>query len=263
MNISIVTAFFDIGRGRWRDEHAVPDYLHRTTDTYFERFAHLAKLENDMTVFTSEDLAPAVRALRGNRKTSVITIDFENSFGKLRHRICEIQNDPEYKYKINHSQIHNPEYWNADYVLVNAMKSKFACMAIDMETTHNELVAWLDFGYCRDQSTLNGCTKWSYPFDPQKIHLFTIQEFDGTNHYQIISNNLVYVTGPCIVAGQKRWSDLHRLFFKTMNQLMDDGWIDDDQSILLQSSIAEPEKFELHPIQEWFVAFKEFNENLH
>lgn len=263
MDISIVTAFFDIGRGDWRNQKILPEYLHRTTDTYFERFAHLAKLENDMTVFTSEEFAPAVKALRGDRKTSVIAFDFKKSFGKLRQRITEIHADPEYRVKIHPNQIHNPEYWNADYVLVNAMKSKFACMAIDMETPQNDLVAWLDFGYCREEQTLSECKKWQYPFDPKKIHLFTIQEYDGTNHYQIIQNNLVYVTGPCIVAGQKRWSDLHRLFFKTMNQLMDDGWIDDDQSILLQSSIIEPEKFELHPIDDWFVAFKEFNENLH
>ena len=44
-NISIVTAFFDIGRGNWTPEKGLPDYLYRTTDTYFERFGYLAQLD--------------------------------------------------------------------------------------------------------------------------------------------------------------------------------------------------------------------------
>ena len=41
--ISIVTAFFDIGRGEIGEEY--PDYLRRTNDTYFEHFSRLAVLE--------------------------------------------------------------------------------------------------------------------------------------------------------------------------------------------------------------------------
>jgi hypothetical protein len=262
-NISIVTAFFDIGRGQWLEKRPLPEYLHRTTDTYFDRFAHLAKLENDMTIFTSEELAPAARALRGNRPTSIVTIDFHSCFCKLRNKIATIQNDPEYKSKISPQQIHNPEYWNPDYVLVNALKSKFACTAIDMEATQNELVAWLDFGYCRDERTLNGVKTWSYPFNPEKIHLFTVQDYDGTDHLSIIANNLVYVTGPCIVAGKRLWKELDRLFFHNMNELMANNLIDDDQSILLKSWLTQPDLFEIHPTQNWFVAFKDFNALVH
>ena len=48
--ISIVTAFFDIGRGEIGEGY--PDYLRRTNDTYFEHFSRLAVLENEMVVFT-------------------------------------------------------------------------------------------------------------------------------------------------------------------------------------------------------------------
>lgn len=261
--ISIVTAFFDIGRGTWKDQKFLPEYLHRTTDTYFQRFEILARLENDMTVFTSEELAPAVRALRGNRKTNVICLEFEKICMDLRVQIEQIQKSDFFISKINPNQLHNPEYWNPDYVLVNALKSRFAKTAIEFGTTSHDLVAWLDFGYCRDELTLNDVKTWSYPFNPEKIHLFTVQDYDGTDHLSIIANNLVYVTGPCIVAGKRLWKELDRLFFHNMNELMANNLIDDDQSLLLKSWLTQPELFEIHPTQNWFVAFKDFNALIH
>ncbi|EER47878.1 hypothetical protein AM305_05579 [Actinobacillus minor NM305] len=43
--ITIVTAFFDIGRGNISTEAGYPSYLIRSNNTYFSYFVHLAKLE--------------------------------------------------------------------------------------------------------------------------------------------------------------------------------------------------------------------------
>ena len=68
MPITIVTAFFDIGRGQWNSRQGGNQpFLKRTTDTYFRRFAHLASLDNEMVVFTSPDLVDRVRRLRKGR----------------------------------------------------------------------------------------------------------------------------------------------------------------------------------------------------
>jgi hypothetical protein len=117
-DITIVTAFFDIGRGDWTPDKGLPHYLQRTTKTYLERFSHLAKLENPMVVYTSKDLAKEIQFLRQNRPTEILTIDFEKNFTKLREEITNVQKSPEYQSKINPMQVKNPEYWNADYVLV-------------------------------------------------------------------------------------------------------------------------------------------------
>ena len=49
-----------------------------------------------------------------------------------------------------------------------------------------------------------------------------------------------------------------------LKELISKDLIDDDQTLLLMSSLKEPEKFELHPIlpNDWFIAFKEYNENI-
>ena len=264
--ISIVTAFFDIGRGDWTPQKGLPHYLQRTTDTYFDRFANMAKLDNTIIVYTSEDLADKVWDIRKEKedKTVVCIVDFEKEFDEYRDSIRKIQNNPDYLAKINPSQIKNPEYWSADYVLVNLLKSHFVNHAIGSGAAYTDLVAWLDFGYCREPSTLNDVTLWQYPFNKEKIHLFNIKEYDGTSLTDIIANNDVHVTGPMIVASQKMWPKLEELVDKSFRKLIKDDLIDDDQTLLLMSYLQQPESFELHPISpnDWFIAFRKYNENI-
>ena len=169
-DITIVTAFFDIGRGEWSPDRGLPHYLQRTNDTYLQRFGHMAKLENDMVIYTSKEFVDDIKFLRQDRPTQIFTLDFPNSFKKLKEEVQKVQRDPEYQAKINPMQVKNPEYWNADYVVVNALKSSFVKRAIDLKVIDTDLVAWLDFGYCRDESTLDGVRFWQYPFDKEKIH---------------------------------------------------------------------------------------------
>jgi len=264
-DITIVTAFFDIGRGDWTPDKGLPHYLQRTTKTYLERFGHMAKLENTMVVFTSKEFVDEIRFLRQDRPTHIFLLDFKNSFKKLREEVTKVQQDPDYQSKINPAQAKNPEYWNADYVVVNALKSSFVNKAIKSDVIFTDLVAWMDFGYCREESTLNGVKEWSYPFDKNKIHLFKIKDFvEGTDIQTIISNNDVHMTGPCIVAGKEMWPLLEKLVNHSVQELFDNGLIDDDQTFLLMSYLLKPELFQLHSVSndDWFVAFKDYNETV-
>jgi len=53
--ITIVTAFFDIGRGNLQSKEELPDYMTRTNDTYFEYFSNLATLDNPMVIFSDNE----------------------------------------------------------------------------------------------------------------------------------------------------------------------------------------------------------------
>jgi hypothetical protein len=262
--ITIVTAFFDIGRGDWTPDKGLPHYLQRTTQTYMDRFAIMAKLENPMVVYTSKEFVEQVKTLREGKPTDILTIDFKESFKELREAVIKVQQDSEYQSKINPTQIRNPEYWNADYVVVNALKSSFVTRAINSQIIKTDLVAWLDFGYCREESTLNGVKEWKYNFDKEKIHFFTVKDYvDGTYIQDIIANNDVHVTGPCIIAGKELWPKLEALVYHSTIELLKNNLIDDDQTLLLMSYLSRPELFELHKVseQDWFVAFKEYNDN--
>ena len=262
--ITIVTAFFDIGRGDWTPDKGLPHYLQRTTQTYMDRFAIMAKLENPMVVYTSGEFVEQIRELRGDRPTEILNIDFKESFKALKESVIKVQENPEFQSKINPTQVRNPEYWNADYVVVNALKSSFVTRAIQNQLVKTDLVAWLDFGYCRDVSTLNGVKEWKYNFNKDKIHFFTVKDYvDGTYIQDIIANNDVHVTGPCIVADKELWPKLESLVYHSITELIKNNLIDDDQTLLLMSYLSKPDLFELHRVseQDWFVAFKEYNEN--
>jgi protein YibB len=264
-DITIVTAFFDIGRGDWTPDKGLPHYLQRTTKTYLERFGHMAKLENNMVVYTSKELLPEVEFLRQDRPTEILTLDFDNSFKELRESISKIQKDSNYQSKIDPMHVRNPEYWSANYVLVNLLKSSFVNRAIETNLIKDDLVAWLDFGYCRDESTLNKVKKWSYPFNKDKIHFFNIKDFkEGSYIQDIIANNDVHITGPCIVAGKEMWPVLENLVYHNTRELIKNNLIDDDQTLLLMSYLAKPELFELHKVSndDWFIVFKDYNETV-
>ena len=66
-DITIVTAFFDIGRGNLpKEKHGreLPQHQHRTPETYLQYFSKPAELQNDMVVYTTEDFAPKIYELR-------------------------------------------------------------------------------------------------------------------------------------------------------------------------------------------------------
>ena len=214
-----------------------------------------------MVVFTSQEFVEYIKSLRQNRPTTILTIDFPNNFVKLREEIVKVQSNPEYQAKINPMQVRNPEYWNADYVVVNLLKSSFVTQALNRGVIETPLVAWLDFGYCRNEETLNGLTQWWCPLSPEKIHFFTIKDWvEGTYIQDVIANNDVHVTGPCIIAGKELWPALEKLVHHNVSELLKNGLMDDDQTLLLMSYLQKPELFELHKItgQDWFVAFKEY-----
>ena len=266
--ITIVTAFFDIGRGDWTPAKGHPHYLQRSTSEYIKRFSYLASLDNDMVIYTSKEFEEPINECRRGKedKTTVIVIEYENEFKDLKDAVDKVQKDPEFQKLIDPSQVTNPEYWNKDYVIINWMKTFFVNHAIKTNVIKTELSAWIDFGYCRTVDTLGGATKWEYDFNPEKIHLFNYKEFDTTRTMiDVISTNDVHILGAKIVAGKQAWDTLQQLMAHSAQELLKINLIDDDQTLMLMSSLLKPEHFELHKIPDHqlgldpFIIFKDYN----
>lgn len=263
-DISIVTAFFDIGRSDWTVDKGLPHYLHRPTQTYLERFGLMAALDNEMVIYTSAEFVDQVREYRKGKedKTTIVEVDYKNSFNEIRLAIATVQTNEDYQKLINPIERKNPEYWSADYVLVNALKGYFVNLAIKDNLVSNDLVAWVDFGYCRNQDMIKG-TKWEYDFDPNKIHMFKLKDFDKENTIvSIISNNDVHVTGGAIIAGKALWPTFDKLIVHSITELLKNNLIDDDQTLLLMATLLKPEFFELYQLthgSDWLQHNSVFN----
>lgn len=269
-DITIVTAFFDIGRGNWNQPvhgRAMPHYIPRSTDTYFSYFENLSKIKNDMVIFCGPEHADKIKGIRAKNspdaKTNVVTVDLSKTTEKLKPIIDFIMAQPEYSGLMNDP--HMPEYWNSDYVLVNFLKTDFVNNAYDAGLITTELAAWIDFGYARDDKTIPDNKLWKYSFDPKKMHYFNKEKVDFARPiFDIVRTNTVYIMGCHIVGGKDAWKMNLELNYLNLTSLMRCGLVDDDQTILLMNYRANPEGIELHPIDAeksgWYVAMKNFNE---
>ncbi len=263
-DISIVTAFFDIGRGNIDENY--PTYLKRTTETYFEYFSNLSELENEMIVFTSKEFKNKILEIRVGKPTKIILVDLKKKFKSQLKVIKKIQESEEFKNKIKKEMILNIEYWSPEYVLVNNLKGYFVNQAIKNKLVSNDLVAWIDFGYVREKSTLNNVKIWRYNFDKNKIHFFKIRKHYILNKiedvHRAIFNNEVYIIGGSIVGSRDKWNEFYKILRKNQNELLMQNIVDDDQGLYMMTIFKKPKLFKLNYLgkDNWFYLFKRYDE---
>jgi protein YibB len=270
-DISIVTFFFDMGRAEWTQDKGFPHYLHRTVDTYFERFGHMAQLDNEMIIYTHPDFINRVASLRKGKesKTKIIPFDYLAEFHDEKQKIFDIQRTESFQRKINPSQRINPEYWNPNYVHLMYMKSFFVQMALDNDFITNDYVAYIDFGYCRTPDKIPPSKKWTHNFGEKRFHLFGYREYPKNQPIEeVIFNNIVYILGAKQVGHKNLWPEVNRLAKESMDELQSKGLIDDDQTLWLMSMLKKPEMFKLNIIPDHqlghdsFVLFNNFNDTV-
>ena len=267
--ISIVTAFFDIGRGNLphqKNGKDLPSYMHRSNDKYFEYFNNLAKIKNDMVVYTTSDFAEKILKIReshGNlNNTNIVILDSYDieDVSSIKIKMSEIMLSQDFISKVSNPS--NLEYWNVDYNLIMLLKPSYVADAISKGYVKNNQVAWIDFGYCRDQNTIPFTDEWTYPFDYNKINMFNMKNVDQAGSIEsIVYSGDVYIQGCHIVSGKKGWEWLKNSVFESMHYLMNVGLVDDDQTLFFISYLKNKDKFVLrhNSPDDWFRIFKDYN----
>lgn len=261
---TIVTAYFDIGRGEWTANKGFREKLARSVDVYLSYFERLAALENDMVVFTSPELEAKVAEIRKGKPTKIVTVDIKNKFKHIRSRIEKIQQDEAFTRKLETRQLKNPEYWSPDYVLVCNLKAYFVNKAINSGLVKTPLVAWIDFGYCRKPKVTRGLKVWDFPFNQNKIHLFTIKKGLSVSSLQqsfdFMIGNHVYIIGGAIVGSQEKWKEFYPLVTECQKVTLENNIVDDDQGIFVMCYYKRPDLFVLNYLGrgKWFDLFRCF-----
>ena len=259
-DITIITAFFDIGRGEWRDRGA---RFQRTVDDYFMMFARLAKLKNQMIVFTEPRLAARALALRRANgledRTVIVTIAdlFDSDLvGPIKAAVERRMSDLFRQWVIKPE---SPEYREPRYVLVNALKSAFVCTALNLGLVEAPQVAWIDFGYCRDDERFDPAEPWRFDAG-DRINLFHIVALDDAPITRVVRTGTVYFQGCHIVGPTAAWPALAKEMSGGLAALLACDLVDDDQTLLLMAWRKSPHSYRIHPVrsQDWFVVFRRF-----
>lgn len=265
-DITIVTAFFDLGRSQWTPQNDFTDGFQRSTAVYFERFSILASLENELIVYTTPDLVTEVLDRRKGREasTKVIPIPFFDMFADKRKQISLIQQSPAFIERINPLQRQNPERRSPDYILLTNLKPFFVLHAIQNGLVTNDQAAWIDFGYCRKAEQLAGSKCWKFLFTPEKIHMFAFTHYSGEiSLNDIVTNNIAYIVGGCVVAQKKLWSSFSALTNQASQELATHSLVDNDQTLYLMASLYRPDLFDIHLVghEGWWDPFRYYNIN--
>lgn len=257
-DVTIVTAFVDIGRGGWEGEingRQMPGFLKRDTETYLKRFERLTKLKNPIVCFTESKFHDQILSMRDD----ITLIGIDNVFEDHQHlinKISYVQLQPSFVNFVNNPAA--PEYWSPKYVTINLMKSHFVSYAVEQGIVNTSNAAWIDFGYVRDDVFCPEDKTWYYDTEG-KINLFCQNfNFKGRPIFDIVKTGEVFIQGCHIVAPKQSWKILKHLVNENLTSLFNVDLIDDDQTLLLMSYKSAPEHFKLIPSDSsnWFTVFE-------
>lgn len=254
-DITIVTAFFDIDRDKWK-------VFPRDINEYFEYFERMCKLHNQIIVFTELKFKEKIEEIKNRTKKDLI-IFYEDIFERnqnLLDRISKVQNSEQFKNGLTVPFC--PEYWEPRYVLVNFLKSYFVCQAIDRVKNISDTVAWIDFGYLRTEEALPDNLNWQYNFT-DKIHLLYRKPItDNISIVNAIKTNDVYIFGSPIISNKRKWKKFNGYMNFIMETVLNNNLIDDDQGLHLICYLTYRDDFELHYVEPGslgpFVVFRMF-----
>lgn len=259
--VTIVTAFVDIGRGKWRgikNGEIIPSYIKRHNDVYFDRFQRLSKLKNPIICFTESKFFDRIRSMRDD--ITLVAIDtLFHDHAHLVSAIENVQNNPLFVQLVDNKS--SPERWSPQYVVINALKSYFVNHAVQNKLNKTNTCAWIDFGYARNAFHCPEGLDWKFDTEG-KINLFsTVPHVPPEPIINIIKSGQVYIQGCHIVAPASEWSVLSELTHAAMVTMLNVGLIDDDQTMLLMAVRFAPEKFAVrfNGHGDWFTMFTKFN----
>jgi protein YibB len=273
---TIVTGFFDLGRDNWSGTVAgdhvapwlsnvqVPDFFARSNQVYLDRFANLAALQNPMVIVTEDRFcqfvhdARAAYGLQDQTRILACKNPFRTS-SPLDHAIERTRASiarPEYGNFV--ARPYCPEHWNPHYVVLTMLKFTIVETVIKMGLVGSTDVAWIDFGYCRDDQRFDRTRPWTFTSN-DKIHIFHIPEPDDRPIFDIVRSGTTYFMACHIVSPAARWTEYVALIEDAFRALLDCGIPDDEQTAMLMAYRRSPSLFVTHPVDpaDWFVIFSQ------
>lgn len=253
--LTIITAFFDIGRKDFKE-------FSRSNEQYLKYFKFWAKIQNNIIVYTNRIMAKKVEEVRKEfgllEKTKVVIIDdflkIEPQLYKEMEKIANNETFLLYRYT------DNPADNNAKYDYVMLLKSWCINDAVEKGYAVGQL-AWVDFGFNHGGDLYSNSEEfdflWKVNLPEDKITLFSIKDDNQKQLFQIIQSYEVYIMGAIYFVPSKLAKQFWQDNKEAMLKLIEFGFIDDDQTLLLMISRTYKERYQVIK-SDWFMPLKEF-----
>ena len=254
--VTVVTAFFDIGRESFGSE------LSRSNEKYLEYFKFWARMKNKLVVFTFPAMAERVREVRNEfgleDRTEIIVIDDIYAVeAELHSRMTQVAASEEF---LKFRYMPNPADNNADYDYIMLLKAWFLKEAAEKGYADG-MLCWLDFGFNHGGDVFSNSEEFDFTlnvdFPMDKVTLFSLNNYDNKPIFHIIEDYSVYMMGAPIYVSADMAAELWGDVKKSMESLLDVGFLDDDQTLLLMASLRNPERYNIIK-SDWFMPLKEY-----
>ena len=252
---TVVTGFFDIGRGEWGK-------YNRKCEEYLIHFENTLKLKNNMVVFIENKNFDFVRRIRDkvtdeSKVRTVIYILELKELYMYQHleRIEDIQN--ELTFAINHPNPTAPEICKPLYnvVVCNKMDLLHKATILDVDS---EYFIWLDAGYTHssvDLSTLNWNPTNLFEIK-DKMSVICLQDINkGSDDPKEFFNQYIdIIIGGFISGYRDTIENVRDLYYDLVLELFEHDIKDDDQFYNTILAKRHPELYHFHK-GSWYDAF--------
>jgi len=261
-DITLITAFFDIGRGKWSK-------FTRSTECYINSFIEYFNYDYKMIVFIDDRyIDEVIEKISKMNSTNIanktlIPINYawldKNIYSwKQMESVKRVMSSDYYK-NICNSRIKNgyPENIYAEYNLINISKIDFICYAINNSLITGNIdtnfICWTDFGYF--SSILNNNID-NFPSTSLDIKYFNTKKINFCLRNKLNENDKDYIhtllnatetfTGTFWGANSKNMKIFQTLVHNEVNEMIKNNIFDDDQHIYLRCFLKNPSSFDLY-----------------
>ena len=252
--LTLVTAFFDIGRKNWRG-------FERSVQNYIDNFTFWARIKNHLIIYTEPTMVPIVFNIRKSfgleNKTTIIPIEditqLDNEVFLAMKEALANQLTVNFRVEPN-----NPESHNAMYNFIMYAKAIFLDDAVKRKLT-NEMVAWIDFGFSHGGEYYINSEEfnflWTVDIEKDKIHTFCIENPDDKPIWEVIRSMKTYFDGSSFIIPANLCNKLLVMWRRANLSMAACGFSDDDQTVMLMAYRMNSQLFKLYDADgRWFKA---------
>lgn len=252
--VTIVTAFFDIGRAEF-------DNFPRTNQQYLDYFKVWGKMKNNLVVYTYKEMAKEVRKIREEfgllDRTTVIEIENENEIEpEILEKMKVVSKQEDFlNFRYYRNAVSNR--YKYDYVML----LKYWCLADAVKKGYAKgMIAWIDFGFNHGDTCYTKPEEFSFLWNTNlkedRIHLFALRQIDKRSTFRSVMLLNDCIMGCLLILPDFLCEGFWNLIKDSMKSLLRLGFIDDDQLLLLMAYREKESIFEIH-VSNWFMPLKE------
>lgn len=233
MSVTYVTALYNL-RKREGQDNVDSDHF-SSVNAYLRTAKVLLDTPEPFVIFCEPDLESPLRAIRGDRPTKFIVIDFEQL--PFWHLLPKIVKNNETSPVVWVS----PEKFTNLYYLIINHKVEFVRQAAEENAFNTEWFAWVDVRIVLPKTGLVGLSQW---WDPSRTNVTMMSLIDPNrthDRYTFFRNNHGWVAGGFFAGKRDVVLNFTTTVIREWTRALDEGYSPSDETMFAYMSAVYPD----------------------